>query len=122
MERTYTTGTHRHVGERIRVTGWLHAWRQLGDINFLVIRDGWGLLQAVTETEAEIAPLVEHGSGVESVIAVEGRVVSEAQAPGGVELHDLRIEVITPVSETPPLPLNKRKISANVGTLLDHAV
>jgi nondiscriminating aspartyl-tRNA synthetase len=122
MERTYTTDVHAYIGEQVRITGWLHSWRQLGGINFLVIRDGWGLLQAVAETEAEVAELIAHKCGVESVIAIEGRVVSEAQAPGGVELHDLHIEVITPVSETPPLPLNKRKISANVGTLLDHAV
>jgi nondiscriminating aspartyl-tRNA synthetase len=43
------------------------------------------------------------------------------QAPGGIELHDLHIEVITPVSEIPPVSLNKRKITANIGTLLDHA-
>jgi nondiscriminating aspartyl-tRNA synthetase len=96
--------------------------RQLGGVTFLVIRDGWGLLQAVAEQESEIAPLLEGKSGLESVIAVEGRVVSEAQAPGGVELHDLHVEVITPVTEIPPVPLNKRKITANIATLLDHAV
>jgi nondiscriminating aspartyl-tRNA synthetase len=76
----------------------------------------------VAEREDEIAPVVEGGFGVESVIAVEGLVVSEAQAPGGVELHDLDVEVITPVTEAPPVPLNKRKITANMNTLLDHAV
>jgi nondiscriminating aspartyl-tRNA synthetase len=37
-------------------------------------------------------------------------------------LHDLHVEVITPVTEPPPIPLNKRKITANITTLLDHAV
>jgi nondiscriminating aspartyl-tRNA synthetase len=122
MERTITTEVGAHVGERVRVMGWLHSLRQLGGVTFLVLRDGWGLIQAVTEEQAEIAPLLAAGLGVESVIAVEGRVVSEAQAPGGVELHELHVEVITPVTEPPPVPINKRRLSANITTLLDQAV
>src|SRR6266852_9889620 len=122
MQRIPTTEVSSHVGERVRVMGWLHSLRQLGGINFLVIRDGWSIVQAVAETEAELAPLREREAGVESVVALEGRVVSEPQAPGGIELHNLRIEVIAPVTEVPPVSLNKRKISANIGTLLDHAV
>lgn len=122
MERTLTTEVKAHVGERVRVIGWLHSLRQLGGVNFLVIRDGWGLVQAVAEQEAEIAPLSEGKLSVESVIAIEGLVISEAQAPGGAELHNLHVEAITPIVEPPPLPLNKRKITASISTLLDQAV
>jgi nondiscriminating aspartyl-tRNA synthetase len=122
MKRTLTLEVKAHAGERVRVTGWLHSLRQLGGLNFLVIRDGWGLVQAIAEREEEIAPLIENKLSVESVIAVEGLVVNEAQAPGGAELHDLSIEVITPIKEAPSIPLNKRKISANISTLLDQAV
>jgi nondiscriminating aspartyl-tRNA synthetase len=122
MKRTLTSEVKAHAGERIRVTGWLHSLRQLGGLNFLVIRDGWGLVQAIAEREEEIAPLIENKLSVESVIAVEGLVVNEAQAPGGAELHNLSIKVITPIKEAPPIPLNKRKISANISTLLDQAV
>ena len=122
MERIRTTEVSQHVGERVRVAGWLQSNRQLGGINFLALRDGWGVVQAVAESEAELAPLVENEAGLESVVEIEGQVVSEAQAPGGVELHNLKIEVVTPVRETTPLPLNKRKLNANINTLLDHAV
>ncbi len=122
MERTLTLQVKAHIGERVRVAGWLHSLRQLGGLNFLVIRDGWGLVQAVAERKEEMIPLIEGKLSVESVIAVEGFVIGEAQAPGGAELHDLSIEVITPVEEAPPISLNKRKISANIGTLLDQAV
>src|SRR5712692_2548866 len=121
MQRIPTSEVGSHAGERVRVMGWLHSLRQLGGINFLVIRDGWGIVQAVAETEAELIPLRQGEIGVESVVAVEGLVVSEAQAPGGIELHDLHIEIIIPVTEVPPVSLNKRKISANITTLLDHA-
>jgi len=122
MERIRTVEVGEHVGERVRVAGWLHSLRRLGGVNFLVVRDGWGIVQVVTESEAELGPLQDGVLGVESIVAVEGVVVSEAQAPGGVELHQPRIEVITPVTEVPPVPLNKRKITASIGTLLDHAV
>lgn len=122
MERIRTTEVTSHIGKRIRVAGWLHSLRRLGGINFLIIRDGWGLIQAVAETEEEIAVLLPESVGTESIIVVEGLVNSEAQAPGGVELHDLKIELLNPVSEIPPISLNKRKLNAQPGTLLDHAV
>ncbi len=122
MERTLTTEVKTHIGERVRVAGWLHSLRKLGGVTFIVLRDGWGLIQAVTENEDEVAPLIEGKLSVESLIAVEGLVVSEAQAPGGIELHELHIEVISPITEQPPIPLNKRKLTASIGTLLDHAV
>src|SRR5258708_27111043 len=125
MERIQTVEVGSHVGERVRVAGWLHSLRLMGGLCFLVIRDGWGTIQAVAESEAElgaISVLQGSGMGVESIVAVEGLVVSQAQAPGGVELHQLQIEMIVPVTAVPPVTLNNRKISASLSTLLDHAV
>ncbi|HEX6477958.1 MAG TPA: aspartate--tRNA(Asn) ligase [Ktedonobacteraceae bacterium] len=121
MKRIRTTEVGSHTGERVRVAGWLQSLRQLGGVSFLVIRDGWGTIQAVAETAAELATLQQQEAGVESVVSVEGLVVSMPQAPGGVELHDLQIEVVAPVTEVPVVPLNKPKLSANITTLLDHA-
>ena len=56
-QRIRTIEVSLHVGERVRVVGWLHSLRQLGGVSFLVIRDGWGTIQAVAETEDEMAPL-----------------------------------------------------------------
>jgi nondiscriminating aspartyl-tRNA synthetase len=56
------------------------------------------------------------------VLALEGTVTAEAQAPGGVELRQLAMQVLTPVAEPLPLSLHKRQIKASLPTLLDHAV
>ncbi len=120
--RTLTSEVGRHTGESVTVTGWLHSWREMGGLSFLVLRDAWGTIQAVAETEEELRPLREQEAGVESVVSISGRVVAMPQAPGGVELHELRIEVISPVREAPVVPLNKPRLSAQLGTLLDHAV
>jgi nondiscriminating aspartyl-tRNA synthetase len=122
MDRIPTTQVQLHIGQRVRVQGWLHALRRLGGVTFLVVRDGWGTVQAVSEDEAELAALLEGGLGAETVLALEGLVVTEAQAPGGVELRQLAVEVLTSVAEPLPLPLNKRQIKASLPTLLDHAV
>jgi nondiscriminating aspartyl-tRNA synthetase len=122
VERIRTTEVGEHAGERVRVAGWLHSLRRLGSINFLLLRDGWGIIQVVTEEEADLRPLVAAGAGAESVIAIEGVVERVAKAPSGIELHEPCIEVISAVEETPPLVLSKRQLKASLSTQLDHAV
>jgi nondiscriminating aspartyl-tRNA synthetase len=122
MKRLKTTEIPLYGSERVRIEGWLHAVRRLGGVTFLVVRDGWGLLQAVAEQEEEIRPILDGEVGIESIIALEGRVVLESQAPGGVELHELRLEVISPITMQPPVSLSKRKLNAGMSTLLDTAV
>ena len=58
MKRIRTTEVKAHVGERVHVAGWLHSLRQLGGVTFLVLRDGWGMIQAVTEVEARTTETV----------------------------------------------------------------
>jgi nondiscriminating aspartyl-tRNA synthetase len=94
----------------------------LGGVNFIVLRDGWGVVQAVTEAEADLEPLLSQGLGPETLIVLEGVVVEAAQAPGGFELHQPRLEIITPVAEALPVSINKREMKASLPTILDHAV
>ncbi len=122
MERIRTTEVQAHVGERVCVQGWLHAMRRLGGVNFLVLRDGWGTVQAVTEQETDLAPITQAELQTESLIALEGLVVASAQAPGGVELQQLQITVLTPVREALPVLISKREVKAQLPVLLDHAV
>src|SRR2546430_12089888 len=57
LPRIPTTEVRLRANERVRVSGWLHSWRELGSVSFLVLRDAWGLLQTVAETPAELQPL-----------------------------------------------------------------
>lgn len=120
MEPIRTVDIQEYVGQRVRIHGWLHVLRRMGGISFLVVRDGWGMVQAVTEDAGDLAAL--EGASEESVIAVEGEVMAVAQAPGGVELHRPRVDVITAVDAPPPVALYKRELHVALPTLLDHAV
>jgi nondiscriminating aspartyl-tRNA synthetase len=116
LERIRTTEAALHIGERIKLAGWLHALRKLGGLNFLIVRDGFGAFQAVLHDTAPLA-----SCQVESIIEVEGTVVAEPQAPGGAELHDCVVRVLVPITEAPPLVINKRELKANLDVFLDHA-
>jgi nondiscriminating aspartyl-tRNA synthetase len=120
MERIYTSEITQHIGERVRLAGWLHALRRLGGINFLVLRDVRGTAQIVVDAPEALALL--EGLLPETVLAVEGTVVAEPQAPGGVELHGPVFEVLSPVRDALPLSLNKPALKASLPVFLDHAV
>jgi nondiscriminating aspartyl-tRNA synthetase len=121
MERIRTADIGAHEGQRVRVAGWLHALRRLGGVSFAVIRDGWGMVQAVTESDDDLAPLLAEGLREETVLAVEGWVVRMPAAIGGYELHDPSLEVLSPVREALDVPLNKRDLGTSLPHLLDHA-
>lgn len=118
MNRILSNELPRHVGERVTLAGWVHRLRQLSNVSFLILRDRAGTAQVVVEdanTVAQIAAL-HH----ETVVQVEGLVVAEAQAPGGVEIHAPVVTVQAP-SEPPPFDLFRPSLNAQLPTLLDHA-
>ena len=119
LPRILTSELSQHVGQRIRLMGWLHRVRKLGEVNFVVVRDRAGIAQAVVGP-AELEPL--HGLQSETVLSVEGEVVKSEQAPGGYELYQPKLDVISPVTEDIPFALYKNKVRANLPTFLDHAV
>ena len=119
MKRILSTELAQHAGERVMVAGWLHRLRRLGGINFLALRDGWGILQAVIDDPSELAKLAPLAD--ESVLSIEGVVTEEAQAPGGYELRQCRVHVLVAVEEPPPFELNKRVLKPNLDVFLDHA-
>lgn len=120
MERIYTSEVNAHAGQQVRLAGWLHALRRLGGINFLILRDVRGSVQVVIDTAEELAEL--EGLLPETVLAVTGDAVVEPQAPGGVELRNPQFEILSPVREALPFPLNKPQVKASLPVFLDHAV
>lgn len=119
MERVLAADIVRHLGEEVRVEGWLHQARRLGGINFLLIRDRTGILQVVVDEPTELAKL--SGLQVETVVEVIGRVVSEPRARLGVEIREPRLRVVSPVAEVLPFEINKKVLRPNIDVFLDNA-
>jgi nondiscriminating aspartyl-tRNA synthetase len=119
MERTLASELGAKVGDRVRMAGWLHHQRQLSRVAFLLLRDRSGVAQIVLmdvgdrEAAANLLP--------ETVLELEGTVIRSEQAPAGVEVIDARLRVVSEPEAGPPFELRRRRISAQLPTLLDHA-
>lgn len=119
MERIWSTAIAAHAGERVRLAGWLHRLRQHSNVSFLILRDSKGTVQIVIEDPVLVERLARLNA--ETVLALEGLVVAEPQAPGGFELHAPTIEVLSEAVEPPPFDLFRPTLKAQLPTILDHA-
>src|SRR5438309_5185685 len=97
----------RHVGQRVRIQGWLYNLRKSGKIVFPLIRDGSGLMQCVAvksnlpeETFNTLKSLTQ-----ESSLIVTGTVRAEPRAASGYELDVDAAEIVGRVSEDHPYPI-----------------
>ncbi|HEY1015068.1 MAG TPA: aspartate--tRNA(Asn) ligase, partial [Herpetosiphonaceae bacterium] len=117
--RIWSTEVIEHAGEEIEVCGALHALRALKQVAFLILRDARGLVQVVIEDPATrelAASLIP-----ETALRVRGRAAAVPQAPGGIEIHAPRLEVLSAAVEQPPVELHKPALNVQLATLLEHA-
>jgi nondiscriminating aspartyl-tRNA synthetase len=113
MERVLSSELRSHVGERVRLAGWVHHQRRLSRVAFLVLRDRAGLAQVVLAEPLELLP--------ETVVEIDGTVVASEQAPAGVEVHDPELRVLAAPAEAPPIELRRPVLKEQLPTILDHA-
>lgn len=108
--RTHTCGELRpsHVGEVVRLSGWIHRKRDHGGLLFVDLRDNYGLSQCVVETTSPIFKLAEE-TRAESVITVTGKVVARTEDTVNPDLPtgdvEVRIEAFAVQSAADMLPL-----------------
>jgi nondiscriminating aspartyl-tRNA synthetase len=115
--RVLSTELGARVGERVRMAGWLHAKRELGSVSFAVLRDRAGLAQVVVDPSNSL--LLSHG--LETVLELDGLVVENPQAPGGVELHEPSFQVLSEPAEAPPIELRRPALKETLPVQLDFA-
>jgi aspartyl-tRNA synthetase len=110
--RTHNCGELRasHVGETVRVSGWVHRKRDHGDLVFIDLRDHYGMVQIVTEVDGPVFKVIE-SLRAESVVTITGRVVArsaEAVNPnlptGEIELRADDAVVLSAAADL-PLPV-----------------
>src|SRR5215213_2959311 len=107
--RTHTCGALResHIGESVRLSGWVHRMRDHGGVLFIDLRDHYGLTQVVADPDSPAFKDAET-LHAEWVIKVDGKV---RRRPAGTENPDLptgavevyidSIEVLGPAAELP---------------------
>lgn len=120
--RVLSSDVASHVGKQIHIEGWLHKKRLMGGLAFINVRDRRGLVQIVVQDKDEVEKL--RGLQIGTVLAVDGTAVEEPRAPGGAELHDPVLTVLVPVTDEPPIEIDK-PIShkpENLDTLFEYRV
>jgi nondiscriminating aspartyl-tRNA synthetase len=120
--RILSSDVSAHIGETVHIEGWLHKKRLLGGLTFINVRDRRGLVQIVIKDKDEVEKL--RGLQIGTVLAVDGTAKEEPRAPGGAELHDVTLEVLVPVTEEPPIEIDKpiQHKAENLDTLFEYRV
>ncbi|MEO8455240.1 MAG: aspartate--tRNA ligase [Sphingomicrobium sp.] len=107
--RTHTCAELRaeHVGETVRVSGWVHRKRDHGNLLFVDLRDHYGLTQIVADTASPAFRTLDR-IRVESVVTIEGQVVgrsaetvNDSLATGQIEVRAGEVTVQSAAAELP---------------------
>ncbi|MFO0971669.1 MAG: OB-fold nucleic acid binding domain-containing protein, partial [Candidatus Saccharimonadales bacterium] len=120
MQRTLSSEVKKHIGEEVTIKGWLHKKRLMGGLTFINVRDRQGLVQVLVEDKDEVEKL--RGLQIGTVLAVTGTVFEDERAPGGAELHEPVLDIISPVTDEPIIEIDKPlgHKPENLDTLFDN--
>jgi len=114
--RVYANQVRENEGKRILLKGWVHDFRLIGKINFIVLRDCTGLAQIVVKNEdfKEILKNLHQ----EDVVEIEGIVKKSKSEKFEYEIEAEKISIINKAD--PQLPLDPREVTkTNLETRLD---
>jgi aspartyl-tRNA synthetase len=107
--RTHTCSELRqeHIGQTVKLAGWIHRKRDHGQLLFLDLRDHYGITQCVFTPNSSAFETAE-SVRLESVIAISGHVlgrsaenVNAALPTGTVEVAADSLEVLSPAETLP---------------------
>jgi nondiscriminating aspartyl-tRNA synthetase len=101
-------------GSTVTLQGHVHRRRELASVSFLVVRDRSGIAQVVTAPGLPLPP-------EESAVSVTGIATANAQAPGGVEVTQPEITVLSEPADTSPIELWRPSLGVSLPIALDHA-
>lgn len=106
--RTHTCGELRSsdVGKQVKLAGWIHRKRNLGNLCFVDLRDHYGLTQCVVDSSSDLFTQIEN-IRVESVVGFEGEVIARESVNKNMPTGDIEIKVqkMTIYSKADVLPI-----------------
>lgn len=92
--RTHTCGQldKSHIGQTVKLSGWIHRKRDHGNLLFVDLRDHYGLTQIVITSDDKFLDEATHAR-YESVITITGKVVARSAETVNKNIHTGEIEV-----------------------------
>ncbi|MHB1355705.1 MAG: asparagine--tRNA ligase [Anaerolineae bacterium] len=106
MEQVYIRDVANYDGQEITIKGWLYAKTDKGRLQFLIVRDGTGSIQAVAFKKEMPPAAFDAAMAVtqESSIIVRGKVRKDERASGGYELSLSDIQIVQLAQDYPITP------------------
>ncbi|MFC2133611.1 asparagine--tRNA ligase [Bacteroidota bacterium] len=105
-QKVYVKELSKYVDQEVTLKGWLYNKRSSGKVQFLILRDGTGLLQCIV-FKGNVSEEIFNAAGSltqESSFEVTGKIKKEDRAPGGYELDATDLKVIQVSKEYPITP------------------
>src|SRR2546426_5669506 len=109
MDRTLIKDLRQHIGQEVKIQGWVRTIRDQKRVQFLIVRDHTGLGQATAERSESHAAINETISALtrESAVTVIGKVVENPVVKtGGVEVLVRQLVVEGAADGQPPLDVS----------------
>jgi aspartyl-tRNA synthetase len=117
--RSHTCGELRagHVGQQVRLCGWVAHLRDLGAMTFITLRDRYGVIQVAVDQDSPQLLRLANDLHAEYVLAVTGAVRlrpprdhNPKMPTGEVEIAAEALTVLS-AAETPPFAPNEQNVS-----------
>jgi asparaginyl-tRNA synthetase len=106
-----------YIDQEILLQGWLYNKRSSGNLLFLQIRDGTGVLQGIlAQSDDPDLYTIADALPRETSLCVSGTLRADERAPSGCELQIQEIQVIQ--APTDPFPIELKEQTP--GFLMDH--
>jgi len=105
---------------KIKLNGFIHSIRDMGEFAFVVLRKREGLVQCVYEEGVSGISVKDLQEGM--TVEAEGNINAEERAPQGFEVRLTKITVLTAPKEgsVMPLPISKWKMKTSLETKLAY--
>ena len=106
------------AGNTVKVNGFIHTIRDMGNVAFMILRKRDGLIQCVFEegiTNFSLKDLREADT-----VEVTGTLIDSEKAPGGIEIRLSGIKVLSEPADPMPLPIAKWKLNTSLEAKLNY--
>ncbi len=106
MQDVRISGVGEYVGKTVTLSGWLYNKRGSSKVQFLLVRDGSGTIQAIG-SKADLGEerfALARELTQETSVRVTGEISEEPRAPGGYEMHLHEFEVVGESVDYPITP------------------
>lgn len=102
----YIENLAEYAGKEVTLRGWVHNKTGKGKLQFIMLRDGTGLVQCVLFKGSVSEEIFESAKALtqESSLEIKGTVRAEERAPGGFEIDVTDIKIYTISKDYPITP------------------